>query len=75
MEKNKLLDFMVLVEQSPDGWFIAKVPDLQGCYTQGKTVAQVLERVKEAIQVCLEAEKIQLPQLKFIALQRVQVPA
>ncbi len=53
MEKKKLFDFMVLVEQSPDGWFVAKVPDLQGCYTQGKTIAQALERVKEAIQVCI----------------------
>ena len=64
MESKKVWDFLVLIEQDEDGWFIAKVPDLQGCATQGKTVQQALERVKEAIQVCLEAETLPLPSLK-----------
>ncbi len=46
------MEFTVLIEQDEDGIFVAKVPDIAGCYTQGKTVSQVLERVKEAIQVC-----------------------
>ncbi|MDD3247926.1 MAG: type II toxin-antitoxin system HicB family antitoxin [Methanosarcina sp.] len=29
---------------------------MSGCYTQGKTVEQAMERIREAIQVCLEAE-------------------
>ncbi|WP_268765501.1 type II toxin-antitoxin system HicB family antitoxin [Methanosarcina mazei] len=28
---------------------------MPGCYTQGKTVEQAMERIREAIQVCLEA--------------------
>ncbi len=71
--RRKVYDFVVLIEQAPDGMFIAKVPDLQGCYTQGKTISQVLGRVKEAIQVCLEAENFQSPQTKFIGLQKVEV--
>ena len=53
--------------------FIAKVPDIQGCYTQGKTISQVLDRIKEAIQVCLEAEHFESPKTKFIGLQKVEV--
>ncbi len=60
--KKRIRDFLVLIEQSPDGWFVAKVPTIQGCYTQGKTVEQTIQRVKEAIRVCLEADKIELPQ-------------
>lgn len=34
--------------------YVAKVQDIPGCYTQGKTVEQTMERVREAIQVCLD---------------------
>ncbi len=51
------LNFTVLIKQDEDGMYIAKVPDIPGCYTQGKTVEQAVERVREAIQVYLEAEK------------------
>jgi predicted RNase H-like HicB family nuclease len=54
--EGKSLNYTVLIEQDEDGTYIAKVPDIQGCYTQGKNVEQAIERVKEAIQVCLEAE-------------------
>ncbi len=71
--RRKVYDFVVLIEQAPDGMFIAKVPDIQGCYTQGKSIPQVLERVKEAILVCLEAEHFEFPKTKFVGLQKVQV--
>ena len=72
-QKKKVYHFTVLLEESPDGWFVAKVPDLQGCATQGKTVAQAMERIREAIQVCVEAEEVSSPQMKFIGVQQVQV--
>ena len=55
--KKKVLNFTVLIEKDEDGWYVASVPDIAGCYTQGKTVALVLGRVKEAIEVCLESDK------------------
>lgn len=64
----------VLIEQDEDGIYIAKVPDIPGCYTQGKTVGQAMERVKEAIQVCIEAEKEEYPSMKFIGVQQVELP-
>ncbi|WP_231585432.1 MULTISPECIES: type II toxin-antitoxin system HicB family antitoxin [unclassified Methanosarcina] len=47
------MNYTVLIEQDENGIYIAKVPDISGCYTQGKTVEQVMERIEEAIQVCL----------------------
>ena len=70
---KKMHNFVVLIEQAPDGMFIAKVPDITGCFTQGKNIQQVLERIKEAIQVCLEAEKFELPKMKFVGLQNIEV--
>ncbi len=68
------MNYTVLIEQDEDGIYIAKVPDIEGCYTQGKIIEQALERVREAKQVCLEAEELQdiLP-LKFIGIRQVEI--
>ena len=73
--KKEILNFTVLIEQDEDGIFVAKVPDIQGCYTQGKTVEQAMERIKEAIQVCIEGDKERPPQMRFIGVQQIEVPA
>ncbi|PIN91396.1 type II toxin-antitoxin system HicB family antitoxin [Candidatus Pacearchaeota archaeon CG10_big_fil_rev_8_21_14_0_10_32_14] len=69
------LDFNVIIEQDEDGIFIARVPQIDGCYTQGKNLHEVLERIKEAIEVCLEGDKENISPLKFIGIQKVQVSA
>ena len=51
------LQFKVLIEQDEDGWYIASVPELEGCYTQGKTIEQTRTRIKEAISLVLETDK------------------
>lgn len=70
---KKIQNFTVLLEQDEDGIFVAKVPDIQGCATQGKTAQEALDRIKEAIQVCLEAEEDEIVPLKFIGVQQVEV--
>lgn len=67
--------FTVVLEQDEEGFYVATASDIPGCYTQGKTVQQALERIKEAIEVCLEAEPEQVKKpLRFIGIQRVAIP-
>ena len=54
--KHTILNFTVIIEQGEDGIYVARVPDISGCYTQGKTVEQAMEHIREAIEVCLEAD-------------------
>ena len=72
---EKVSNYTVLIEQDEDGWYIAKVPDIVGCYTQGKTVEEVMQRIKEAIELCLEAEKEHSQPLKFVGIQQVEIAA
>ncbi|MEK6914300.1 MAG: type II toxin-antitoxin system HicB family antitoxin [Nanoarchaeota archaeon] len=72
MEKQ-IMDFNVLIEQDEDGIYVARVPEIEGCYTQGKTLQEVLERIKEAIELCLEADKENINPMRFVGIQRVQV--
>ena len=67
------MDFTVFIEQDEDGIYIARVPEIDGCYTQGKSLQEVLERIKEAIEVCLEADKESINPMKFIGIQKVWV--
>ncbi|MBI2673386.1 type II toxin-antitoxin system HicB family antitoxin [Candidatus Woesearchaeota archaeon] len=71
----KVYNYTVLIEQDEDGIFLAKVSDIPGCYTQGKTIEEVMNRIKEAIEVCLEADKKNYPPLKFVGIQQVEVTA
>jgi predicted RNase H-like HicB family nuclease len=48
-------NFQVLYQQDQDGFYVAKVPTLPGCHTQGKTIEEAEERIKEAIAVYLES--------------------
>jgi len=44
-----------LIEQDEDGVFVAEVPSLPGCVSQGRTREEAIENAKEAIQACLES--------------------
>ena len=49
------MDFKVLIEKDEDGWFVATVPSLPGCISQGKTEKEALSNIKEAIELHLTA--------------------
>ena len=68
-----MADFTVFIEQDEDGIYVARVPEVAGCYTQGKTLQETLERIKEAIEVCLESDKEEVNPMKFIGIQKIQV--
>ena len=53
----KVKNFKVIIEQDEDGIFVADVPAIPGCYTQGKTYEEAVGAVKEVIELCLEEAK------------------
>ena len=58
MKKSvKELQFKVIVERDEDGIYVAEVPELPGCYTQGKTLEEARQRIREAIGLVLESDK------------------
>ena len=49
------MKYRVLIEADEDGVFIAEVPSLPGCVSQGVTRDEALVNIKEAIAVYLES--------------------
>jgi predicted RNase H-like HicB family nuclease len=50
---------VVLEEDSEAGGYVVRCPELQGCYSQGETVDEALENIRETIQLCIEDMKAQ----------------
>ena len=62
-----------MIEKDRDGYFVASVPELRGCHTQAKSLDVLLQRAREAIELCLEVEE-ELPEpSEFIGVQRITV--
>jgi predicted RNase H-like HicB family nuclease len=66
-------DFDVVVERDLDGYYVASVPALRGCHTQAKSLDELVSRVQEAIQLCLEVEGEPAEALEFVGVQRIRV--
>jgi len=49
-------NFTVLIEQGEDGAYIGSVPALKSCYTQASTMPELLEKIREVIELCLEIQ-------------------
>ena len=49
------MKYRVLIEQDEDGMYVAEVPSLPGCVSQGQTREEAVENVKEAIAAYLES--------------------
>jgi predicted RNase H-like HicB family nuclease len=52
---RKSLSYSVFYEESPDGGYVAFVPALPGCHTQGETLEEAEQNVAEAIALYLES--------------------
>ena len=67
--------FDVIIERDSEGYYIASVPQLRGCHTQANSLDVVMERIREAIALCLEVEGGASADLEFVGIQRVTVAA
>jgi predicted RNase H-like HicB family nuclease len=67
--------FNVIIERDSEGYFVASVPELRGCHTQARSLDTLMERIREAIELCLEVDEAEIPPSEFIGVQRVWVEA
>jgi predicted RNase H-like HicB family nuclease len=52
----------VVVHEDKEGGYWAEVPALPGCATQGETIPELMERVKEAVEGWLMVDQGDLPE-------------
>jgi len=49
------MKFKVIIQEAEEGGYIVSCPALPGCHSQGETIEEALENIKEAIIGCLES--------------------
>jgi predicted RNase H-like HicB family nuclease len=66
-------EFNVVIERDEEGFYVASVPALPGCHTQARSLDELVDRVREAIALCLEVQGEETNGLEFVGVQRVRV--
>ncbi len=51
------MKFLVTLERCEDGWIVAECPALPGCVSQGRTTAEALANIREAIELSVETRR------------------
>ncbi len=65
--------FDFVVEKDSEGFFVASVPALSGCHTQARSLDELMERIKEAIELCIEVQEDNIEELDFVGVQKITV--
>jgi len=66
-------DYDVVVERDTEGFYVASVPSLHGCHTQARSLDELMERIQEVIELCLEEQGPPSGALEFVGVQRIRI--
>ena len=67
---HKETEFYVVIERDEDGYYVGEVPQLRACYSQARTIDELMANMREVIALCL-AEEPQYSPSEFVGVQRV----
>lgn len=67
------MSFNVIVERDEEGFYVATVPELRGCHTQVRSLDTLMERIREAIDLCLEEQGPPISTSEFLGVRRITV--
>ena len=68
-------EFSVVIEKDSQGYYVASVPALPGCHTQARSLDELMERVREAVELCLEVRDDDAEAMDFVGVQRITIAA
>lgn len=75
-EQMKVLEYSVVVHKAEEGGYWLEVPALEGCFTQGETLKELMKNAREAIILYLEGLKElgkKIPKDETITVEKVRV--
>lgn len=70
---DKQREIYIVIERDEDGFFVGQAPQLRACYSQGRTLDELLVNMREVVELCLEGQDDlgQLPE--FVGIQKLLV--
>ena len=64
-------EYTVIIERDEDGYYVGEVVELPGCFTQARSIEELLRRIRETIELYLEEVGEVEIKTEFIGLQKV----
>lgn len=65
-------ELFVVIERDEDDFFVGDVLQLRACYSQGKTIDELMANIREAIELCLEEDGLDSI-TEFVGIQKIIV--
>jgi predicted RNase H-like HicB family nuclease len=66
--------FTVIIEKDKEGYLVGEVVELPGCHTQAKSLDELMERIKEAIELYLDVQGEALEkEVEFVGIQEITI--
>ncbi len=66
-------EFYVIIERDEDGYYVGEVPQLRACYSQERTLDELMANMREVIELCLEGEQGEEILSEVVGIQKVVV--
>ncbi|OFX15161.1 MAG: hypothetical protein A2Z18_05685 [Armatimonadetes bacterium RBG_16_58_9] len=51
------MELKVIVKRGESGYYVARIPALKGCWSQGRTAQEAVDNIREAAALWLEVEQ------------------
>ena len=52
-------EFYVIIERDEDGYYVGEVPQLRACYSQGRTLDELMANIGKVVEICLEEKSVE----------------
>ncbi len=66
-------EFSVIIERDAEGYYVGTVPALRGCHSQAHSLDELMVRIREAVELCLEVQGGSLEPLNFVGVQTIRI--
>ena len=63
-------EFYIVIEKDEDGFYVGEAPQLKACYSQGKTLDELMKNMREVISLAL-SEAPEIEPTEFVGVQRL----
>jgi predicted RNase H-like HicB family nuclease len=65
--------FSVIIERDAEGYYVGTIPESRSCHSQARSLDELMIRIREAAELCLEAQMDGLEPLDFVGMQTISV--